>query len=292
MKRIRLRHDHLFYHPEFAKIYSITYNQSMPIQSDNSQGAPTLEQNQSFHYIPQINKEGEDFTHVIYENKLNPSFTQTRALFVANLNPTMDAAIFKQILEEEAARENCTIERAWLNSKRTYCYVLVSDVPGATSIRSRLNNSTIPNVLDDGIKIYVDYIPVRALDLWIEQEKDAPADAIWKISYQTVPSKIYIGTSFKKVLHEMVNYKNPNSGYVNFRKSYHGSNNKRNDLYDRKYSKKSNKSSKSIKHTEKPHLRRRDNLSHLEDNSNTQRRRKKSESGRQNRRSDVYIPDY
>lgn len=252
-----------------------------------------LSPNETTKYIPKVIEDGNDFTHVIYENKVNPSFTQTRALFIANLNPDMDASVFKKILEEEAARENCSIERAWLNSRRTYCYVLVSDVPGATSIRSRLNGSTVPNSPDDGVKLYVDYIPVRALDLWIEQENNAPSDAIWKISYESVPSKIDIGTSFKKVLHEMINYENPDSGYVKKRRSNYGSKIRSNDPYDRRISRNTDRTRIS-KGTGSSYMK--DYYSPLQRYSEVPRRRIRNsvrdDSRGRDRRSDVYIPDY
>lgn len=255
------------------------------------------DQSENKSYIPMLNKDGDEFTHTIYENKSNPSFTQTRALFIANMNPNMDTTLFKTILEEEAARENCTIERAWLNNNRTHCYVLVSDIPGATSIRARLNNMQINKQIqntpdEDAIMLYVDYIPVRALDLWIEQERNAPADAIWKITYKSVPSKINVGTSFQKALHEMINYENTDSGYVKSkRRSSRGLKPQFNDSYNCRYERASDRSrtSKSYRHGRT----RSCDYSQISYYSHHSRRNDPRGPPRGlNSRSDTYIPDY
>lgn len=238
---------------------------------------------------------GDSFTNVIYENKLNPSFTQTRALFIANMDSNMDTGVFKSVLEEEASRENCTIERAWLNSMRTYCYVLVSDVPGATAIRSRLNSQTLNADETADIKLYVDYIPVRALDIWIEQEVDAPKDAIWKISYVSTPSKINVGTTFQKVIHEMINYENTTSGYVKTqRRKNHDSNRQSHDLFVRKYER-MNDRHRNPKNGYRSNNRREygHNETYRRDMMSDRRGGPRGGDYRSKpRRADVYIPDY
>lgn len=182
-------------------------------------------------------------TQIRYEYKQEPQFTQTRALFVGNMRPSFDTEEFKHILLEEAKRANCTIERAWLNSCCSHCFILSSDVPGATAIRDRLNGYVINDIIEENgdtdndndakekmeedenqmrnnkeIKLVVEYVPVRALDTWIDDERGSPPDAIWKLSFIDSPSKLNPGTFFKTVLHEMINYPNRTSGYIGLRK--------------------------------------------------------------------------
>lgn len=162
-----------------------------------------------------------------YEIKDKPSFQETRALFIGNLQPYHDTDTFKKILLTEVENENCSIERAWLNSSRSHCFLLASDVTGARAIRLRLNGKNFVNndseenstETDNGDKVYVDYIPVRAILTWIEQEKEAPIDAIWKIVYEDKPSIENVGTTFKSVSHIMVNYDNRDTGYVKIKRN-------------------------------------------------------------------------
>jgi hypothetical protein len=62
--------------------------------------------------------------------------------------------------------------------------------------------------------IFVNYVPVRALDTWIEQERASPEDAIWKVGYARVPSKQQLGTMFTRAVHVMLNYQNEDVGFV------------------------------------------------------------------------------
>lgn len=148
---------------------------------------------------------------VRYKYKRYPSFQTTRALFVGNLNCDIDINEFKEILKEESERENCTVERAWINGKRSHSYVLISDVPGAVSIRNRLNGYRFES---SEASTYVDYIPVRALETWINQELDAPRDAIWRVHYKEYRSRINPGSVFPKAVHAMINYENKSTGYI------------------------------------------------------------------------------
>lgn len=60
---------------------------------------------------------------------------------------------------------------------------------------------------------------MRAVESWIEQEKEGPPDAVWKITYVEKPSKEKLGTFFKLVIHEMVNYPNSSLGYIRLQRN-------------------------------------------------------------------------
>jgi hypothetical protein len=237
--------------------------------------------------------------HYVYKSE--PSFQETRALFIANLKPSYDIDLFKQILLEEAQKVNCTIERAWLNSRRSHCYLLASDTPGATAIRDKLNGYIFP--VDEPMKeagdgenqLYVDYIPVRAIITWIDQEKDGPSDAIWKLTYEDVPSVKNIGTTFKRVTHTMVNYPNTHSGYIGLRRNAY-KHESSNDLFKPRSKRESGRRSKNIT----SHRRRERSDTYIprysDDINNSSSSSASSRNGSRRRRSrllsDTYIPSY
>lgn len=171
---------------------------------------------------------------VVYTPTAGPLFNETRALFIANLASEFNTEVFKDMLMTEAQKRDCTIERAWLNCNRTHCFVLVSDIPGAISIREKLNGKIFSSkdgddsniqkeeeTVESSHGIYADFIPVRVVDTWVDQEKEAPEDAVWRVTYEEVPSKKQLGTSFKRVIHQMVNYPNDNVGYISLNKLRH-----------------------------------------------------------------------
>lgn len=254
-------------------------------------------------------------TQIRYEYMQEPQFNQTRALFVGNMRPSFDTEEFKNILLEEAKKANCTIERAWLNSCRSHCFILSSDVPGATAIRDRLNGYVIKDIVDDSddtekvqedekqlkddkeIKLFVDYVPVRALDQWIDDERGSPPDAIWKLSFIDSPSKLNPGTFFRTVLHEMVNYPNRSSGYIGLKRRTRFSHNT--DLI-RRQARPGRRSADEYRNRDRSPVRRRYNNDSRERSrsgprggSNGRRERDSYRPYRvNNRRSDTYIPSY
>lgn len=175
--------------------------------------------------------EDKTMREVRYEITEASNFNKTRALFIANITDSLDIDEFRNIMVEEARRENCTIERAWLNSSRSHCYVLCSDTPGAVAIQAKLNgfnfaedSNVSAEKADSQNRLFADFVPVRAIESWIEQEKEGPPDAIWKITYVDKPSKEKIGTFFKLVIHEMVNYPNASLGYIRVQRNNRSTN--------------------------------------------------------------------
>jgi hypothetical protein len=158
----------------------------------------------------------------VYIRAMHPTFIDTRAIMIGNLNKNLDVVSFKRILNEEALKEDSSIIRAWMNKHRTHCYVLTSAARAARKIRERLDDTDVatfkPRPDDDLINhiptIFVNYVPVRALDTWIEQERASPEDAIWKVGYARVPSKQQLGTMFTRAVHVMLNYQNEDVGFV------------------------------------------------------------------------------
>ncbi|ODV84205.1 hypothetical protein CANARDRAFT_29360 [[Candida] arabinofermentans NRRL YB-2248] len=176
---------------------------------------------------------------VIYEITETPQFSETRALIIANLSGPFDNKDFQDLLNEQAAKTDSTIERAWLNARRTHCIVIVSDIAGASSIQKNLNGRVFPYTQgDDNVedkeqeqeeeeepkldengepikrhKLFIDFIPVKATQHWIDQENKGPKDAVWKISYVKLPSKQQQGSDFLVATHKMLNYPNKTFGY-------------------------------------------------------------------------------
>lgn len=261
-----------------------------------------------------------DTQEVTYKNSNISQFNETRALFIANLNlvPEFDTEKFKDILSNESKNEGCNIERAWLNGNCSHCYVLVSDTPGAIAIRNRLNGKDLAENKDDknnnksdtGYKIFVDFIPVRAMDNWIEQEQSSPSDAVWELTYTDLPSKEKIGTRFKAVSHKMINYPNTSVGYVGINRPFKKKRyNSPRDIYtskpryditgkyhdDRKNGSRAPKSG----YTHSSHIRTSDtyvpNYSRRSDKRGSSRVRDKSEGRHRDKfknRADVYIPKH
>ncbi|KAG7698959.1 hypothetical protein KL930_002253 [Ogataea haglerorum] len=156
---------------------------------------------------------------VIYEIRETPEFNETRALIIANLRQPFDNQEFQDLLNEQAAKTNSTIERAWLNNRRSHCIVIVSDVAGAVAIQKNLNGTKFPKEdtnQEDGVSrhpLYIDFIPVKATEHWIDQENKGPKDAVWKVSYVRQPSKRQEGQEFLVATHKMLNYPNKTFGY-------------------------------------------------------------------------------
>lgn len=152
---------------------------------------------------------------VIYQVNDKPQFTETRAVFIGNLRPPFDHNDLRAKLDELAQMGSCTIERAWLNTKFSHSIVITSDVPGAESIRRNLNGKVFPDFGDNPgqIPLSVEFIPVKATQLWIEQEVKGPKDGIWNVSFKSVPSKKVPGTTYTVATHTMVNYSNETWGY-------------------------------------------------------------------------------
>lgn len=157
---------------------------------------------------------------VIYEINDEPQFNDTRALFIGNLREPFENEVLRETLGVEASKAHCIVERAWLNSRRTHCIVIVSDVPGAVAIRKSLNGKIFPfsdesemNSELNRLPLYIDFIPVKATQMWIDQEIYGPRDAVWKVSYTEVPSKKQPGTTFTVSTHKMLNYFNHTWGY-------------------------------------------------------------------------------
>lgn len=170
--------------------------------------------------------EDNSVMEVRYDITETSNFNETRALFIANITDALDMEDFKSIMVEEAKKKDCTIERAWLNSSRSHCYVLCSDTPGAVAIQAKLNgynfiekSSVSTEEADSQNRLFVDFVPVRAIESWIEQEKEGPTDGVWKITYVEKPSKENLGTFFKLVIHEMVNYPNSSLGYIRLQRN-------------------------------------------------------------------------
>ncbi|GME92678.1 unnamed protein product [[Candida] boidinii] len=185
---------------------------------------------------------------VIYEIKEKPEYTETRALIIANLRPPFDNKDFQDLLNTQAEQTNSTIERAWLNARRTHCIVIVSDIAGAVSIQKNLNGKIFPftdssndedqeqdqdqdtekeqeqeqNVTEK-LPLYADFIPVKATSLWIDQENRGPKDGIWKIRYITQKSKTNANSKFLVSTHKMINYPNRSDGYKSSNTSIHSS---------------------------------------------------------------------
>ncbi|KAG0681597.1 hypothetical protein C6P40_001171 [Pichia californica] len=280
---------------------------------------------------------------VIYRPSTESHFKETRALFIGNLGMEMDTEKFKNILIEHAKITACVIERAWLNSNRSHCYVLTNGKSGAISIRDRLNgcDSNTLEKLDeskqqssfevenddfnqqhnlDTMKIFIDFVPVKALNNWIESERDSPPDAIWQLTYELAPSILREGTEFQKVNHLMTNYPNTSSGYIrgklNGNPKRHG---KSQELfrYEGKkthmpipYDKFNSRSRDSFRgdgryqeddyddNNENYHkdyqsrFHRRDDYRDRPKTGRIGKRRSHSRRGRNERSSDVYVPDY
>lgn len=152
---------------------------------------------------------------VVYISQNSPQFTETRAIFIGNLRPPFDHNDLRSILDEYCQLGSCTIERAWLNTKFSHSIVITSDVPGAESIRKELNGKVFPNSGETigQLPLFVEFIPVKATQLWIDQEINGPKDGIWKVSFKSVPSKKVPGTTFTVATHTMVNHSNETWGY-------------------------------------------------------------------------------
>ncbi|CDK24388.1 unnamed protein product [Kuraishia capsulata CBS 1993] len=184
--------------------------------------------------VPQQQASKSSAEEVVYEIKDEAEYNQTRAVFIGNLTTPFDNADFQRMLNDEAAKSGATIERAWLNNKRSHCIVIVSTVDGAVEIRKNLNGKLFPEVLEreteaevgtpeshdsSHLRLYVDFIPVKATQLWIDQENHSPKDAVWRVSYATKIGR----TSEKPFLiatHQMVNYPNQGLGYRSTGTSY------------------------------------------------------------------------
>lgn len=198
-----------------------------------SRTEPTPDQGSGQDLVPQqpAHMSASSFAkEVIYEIRDKAEYTETRAVFIGNLTTPFDNADFQRMLNDEAAKTGATIERAWLNNKRSHCIVIVSSVEGAVEIRRNLNGRFFPEELSDAPEstesgasrqqLYVDFIPVKATQLWIDQENHSPKDAVWKVSYTTKIGR----TSEKPFLaatHQMVNYPNHGLGYKSTGTSYY-----------------------------------------------------------------------
>ncbi|GME82607.1 unnamed protein product [Ambrosiozyma monospora] len=183
--------------------------------------------------VPQADQPSETFnkdikTDVVYDIPDTARYNQTRALLIANLRPPFDNSDFQQMLNEQASNVNATIERAWLNERRSHCIVIVSDVEGAAEIQKNLNGHYFPLTPDNAdpepefdergepierLKMYIDFIPVKATQLWIDQENRGPKDAVWKVDYVSAPSKEERDSTFLVATHQMLNYPNRSTGY-------------------------------------------------------------------------------
>ncbi|KAH3665579.1 hypothetical protein OGAPHI_003766 [Ogataea philodendri] len=156
---------------------------------------------------------------VVYDIRETPEYNQTRALIVANLTQPFDNQEFQDLLNQQAAKTGSLIERAWLNIRRTHCFVIVSDIAGAVALQSNLNGTKFPKDNDQQTEqvtrhpLYIDFIPVKATQHWIDQENKGPKDAVWKVSFEKQPSKQQEGQEFLVATHKMLNYPNKTFGY-------------------------------------------------------------------------------
>lgn len=140
-----------------------------------------------------------------------PQFRETRAVFIGNLRPEFDHTLLRAQLDRLAEEKLCTIDRAWLNSHFTHALVIVSDVPGAENIRQNMNDTQIDPF--GPLNLYVEFVPVKAVSMWIEQEVKGPKDGIWEVAFERAPSKINPGEDYTVVAHRMVNKPNNTWGY-------------------------------------------------------------------------------
>lgn len=164
---------------------------------------------------------------VFYKPENDAIFHVTRALFIANLRKPLNAAKFQSNLKRVVAQGgHYQVERAWLNRARTHAIVLVSSEDGAAYLRDQMVNTIYPPALDeeqlrieyeereqrryereiadgvelprhpevfipvDRIPLYVDFIPVKAINQWVYEEDHGPRDGQWKIEYERVGEEI------------------------------------------------------------------------------------------------------
>ncbi|OWB75140.1 hypothetical protein B5S31_g4999 [[Candida] boidinii] len=231
---------------EQQEVESHEEQQEQPQEEEQEQSQEQVESQEQ-----EQSKEEEDIydrnikDDVIYEIKEKPEYTETRALIIANLRPPFDNKDFQDLLNTQAEQTNSTIERAWLNARRTHCIVIVSDIAGAVSIQKNLNGKIFPftdSSNDDNqeqeqdqdqeiekdqdqntekLPLYADFIPVKATSLWIDQENRGPKDGIWKITYITQNSKTNSNSKFLVSTHKMINYPNRSDGYKSSNNSIH-----------------------------------------------------------------------
>lgn len=148
---------------------------------------------------------------VVYTPRETAQFAETRAVYIGNLRGPFDHVQLRARLDALCQEAGCEIERAWLNDKFSHAIVIASDVPGAEAIRKGLNNARFPE--DGQLPLSVEFIPVKATQLWIDQEIKGPQDGIWRVEFKEVPSKKNPGTTFTVAAHTMVNHSNETWGY-------------------------------------------------------------------------------
>lgn len=164
---------------------------------------------------------------VVYTPSTTPLFDVTRALFIANLRKPINAAFFQANLKRVALEGgDYIVERAWLNRARTHAIILVNSEEGAVYLRSRMLNSIYPSPQEEAqlqleieekeqrrydrevangdrsplppqpytvperMPLFVEFIPVKAINQWIYEEDHGPRDGLWKIEYETVGDEI------------------------------------------------------------------------------------------------------
>ena len=79
--------------------------------------------------------------------------------------------------------------------------------------RGKTLNDNLPEQQSKQLPLYIDFIPVKATQLWIDQEGRGPKDAVWKVSYMRLPPKREGDPDFLVVAHKMLNYPNRSLGY-------------------------------------------------------------------------------
>lgn len=112
-------------------------------------------------------------------------FYKTRALFVGNLTPPLDAQRFQQHIKALAAP--ATIDRCWLARQRTHGLVLVSDETGAEDVREKLHGSHYPEDDHASLALFCDFVPAKRVKEWAFQEDRGPKDGKWCVEYVDGP---------------------------------------------------------------------------------------------------------
>lgn len=93
--------------------------------------------------------------------------------------------------------------------------------------KGKTPSDNLPEQQGKQLPLYIDFIPVKATQLWIDQESRGPKDAVWKVSYMKLPPKREGDPDFLVVAHKMLNYPNRSLGYKSKRDHRSGSRHRR-----------------------------------------------------------------
>lgn len=160
-------------------------------------------------------------TSITYEIVEEPRYPPTRALFIGNLTSPFDNSQLQTMLEDGVKECGSYIERAWLNQRRSHSIVIVSDTTGAQLLRDQYNGKIFPlensdetSKDEEGVEVvrkalYIDFIPVKVVQSWIDQEDDGPVDALWKIEYEIINDRVI-------AQHKITNYSSIEQKSSNF----------------------------------------------------------------------------